>query len=169
MRFSACFACRFHLSQDMIKTVMNKKTVLFLCTENSIRSQIAEGIMRHMAGDRFDVYSAGLNPQSIHPLTHVVMNEIGIDTGSQTSKDVGDYLGKVGFSHVVFVCDKAERDCPHIFPFATNRLSWPIEDPSSSTGSEQDKLERFRLVRDTLYQRITSWVAEMNREELSKN
>ena len=143
----------------------DKRTVLFLCTENSVRSQIAEGLMRHMAGDRFDVYSAGLSPKGIHPLTHTVMNEIGIDTRGQTSKDVGMYLGKVSLNHVVFVCDKAEHDCPHIFPFTTNRLFWPVEDPNFGDGSDQEQLVRFRQVRESLRQRITNWVAEMEREK----
>jgi arsenate reductase len=142
----------------------DKRTVLFLCTENSVRSQMAEGLLRYVAGDRFDVYSAGLSPKGIHPLTHTVMNEIGIDTSLQSSKDVGIYLGKVGFSHVVFVCDKAERDCPHVFPFTTNRLSWPIEDPTLNGRSDQEQLVRFRQARESLRQRIATWVAEMDRE-----
>lgn len=142
---------------------MSKQSVLILCTENSARSQMAEGIIRHLAGDRFDVYSAGLNPQGIHPLTRVVMNEIGIDTTEQSSRDVSVYLGKVSFNYVIFVCDKAERDCPHVFPFIANRLSWPIEDPKAGISSDKEKLELFRQVRDTLYQRITSWLAETDR------
>ena len=142
----------------------DKRTVLFLCTENSVRSQIAEGLMRHMAGDRFEVYSAGLSPKGIHPLTHTVMNEIGVDISGQSSKDVGMYLGKVTLNHVVFVCDKAERDCPHVFPFTTNRHFWPIDDPNSGDISPQEKLERFRRVRDSLQTKISSWVTEMDRE-----
>jgi len=120
--------------------------------------------MRHLAGDRYDVYSAGLRSKGIHPLTHVVMKEIGIDTSSHSSKNVGIYLGKIGFNYVVFVCDKAERDCPHVFPFTTNRISWSIEDPNTNCGTEQDKLERFRRIRDNLHQRITNWIAKTDRE-----
>jgi arsenate reductase len=93
------------------------------------------------------------------------MNEFGIDTSGQTSKDVGMYLGKVSFKHVVFVCDKAERDCPHVFPFTTNRLFWPIEDPNKDDISPQERLERFRRVRDSLREKISSWIAEMDREK----
>jgi len=141
------------------------QAILFLCTENSVRSQMAEGILRRMSGDRFDVYSAGLNSKSIHPLTHVVLNEIGIDTSSQRSKDVSLYLGKVSLNYVIFVCDAAESDCPHIFPFTTNRLSWSIADPSVGSENEQEILERFRQVRDTIQRKIADWLVERNREE----
>lgn len=120
--------------------------------------------MRHLAGDKYEVYSAGLNSVGVHTLTHKVMAEIGIDTASQTSKEVGVYLGKIGFNHVVFVCDKAERDCPHVFPFSTDRISWPIEDPKLGVGTDEEKVARFRAVRDILFRTITNWIEELERE-----
>ena len=135
--------------------------VLFLCTGNSARSQMAEALLRHHAGDRFEVYSAGLEPRGIHPYTVQVMNEIGIDIGGQSSKDVMEYMGRVHFGTVITVCANAEARCP-IFPFATTRLHWPFDDPAKMIGTPDVVLAKFREVRDQLDAHIREWLAEQD-------
>jgi arsenate reductase len=138
---------------------MEKERVLFLCTGNSARSQMAEALLRKMAGDRFEVHSAGLDPSVIHPMTIQVLQEIGIDTSGQYAKPLTNYLGKVHFSYLITVCSRAEERCP-IFPGIGQRLHWPFEDPVAFEGSEQDKLEFFRQVRDQIEIRIRQWLFE---------
>lgn len=138
---------------------MEKERVLFLCTGNSARSQMAEALLRKMAGDRFEVHSAGLDPSVIHPLTIQVLQEIGIDASSQYAKPLTTYLGKVHFSFLITVCSKAEERCP-IFPGIGQRLHWPFEDPAAFEGSEQDKLEFFRQIRDQIEIKIRQWLFE---------
>jgi arsenate reductase len=140
---------------------MDKARVLFLCTHNSARSQIAEALLRHDAGDRFDVYSAGLEPSEINPLTHKVMEEIGIDMQGQYAKPLTTYMGKVHFSYLITVCSKAEERCP-IFPGMGVRLHWPFDDPAAFEGSEEQKLGEFRRVRDQIQARIQAWITEQN-------
>jgi len=138
---------------------MEKERVLFLCTGNSARSQMAEALLRKMAGDRFEVHSAGLDPSVIHPMTIQVLQEIGIDASGQYAKPLTNYLGKVHFSYLITVCSRAEERCP-IFPGIGQRLHWPFEDPAAFEGSEQDKLEFFRQVRDQIEIRIRQWLFE---------
>ncbi len=138
---------------------MNKPKVLFLCTGNSARSQMAEALLRKHAGDRFDVYSAGLEPKGIHPYTRRVMQEIGIDLSGQRSKHLNEYLGKLHFEHLITVCGNAEKTCP-TFPGAGQRQHWPFDDPAAVEGSEEEKLVQFRQVRDQIDQRIQVWLAE---------
>lgn len=139
---------------------MDKERVLFLCTGNSARSQMAEALLRKMAGDRFEVHSAGLDPSVIHPMTIQVLQEIGIDASGQYAKPLTTYLGKVHFSYLITVCSKAEQRCP-IFPGIGQRLHWPFDDPAAFEGSEQDKLEFFRQVRDQIEIRIRQWLFEL--------
>ena len=139
---------------------MNISKVLFLCTGNSARSQMAEAFLRHYAGDHFDAFSAGLEPKGIHPLTKQVMEEIGVDLDDQYSKDVRDYLGKTIFSYIITVCSNAERNCPTTFLGHSHRLHWKFEDPAALGGSDEEKLAKFREVRDQIDQRIRSWLAE---------
>jgi len=140
---------------------MSRKRVLFLCTGNSARSQMAEAFLRRYAGDCFEVYSAGLEPErGIHPLTIQVMQEIGFDMSGHYAKDIREYLGKVHFGYLITVCDRAERNCP-IFPGVGMRLHWLFEDPAAFAGSEQEKLAKFREVRDLIQARIRSWLQEM--------
>src|SRR5208283_1371715 len=94
----------------------NPKNILILCTRNSARSQMAEGILRKYVGDRFHIFSAGLNPDRIHPMIAPVMREIGIDISGQRSKSVQEYLGKITAHYMIVVCEHAERNCPKIFP-----------------------------------------------------
>lgn len=134
--------------------------VLFLCTANSARSQMAEAYLKMYAGDRFEVHSAGLVPTDIHPLTRKVLEEVGIDLGDQYSKGLGQYLGKVHFGYLITVCARAEEQCP-IFPGVSVRLHWPFEDPAAFGGSDEETLEKFRQVRDHIAERIRAWLEEM--------
>jgi arsenate reductase (thioredoxin) len=127
----------------------NKKRVLFLCTGNSARSQMAEGLLRSAANDRFDVVSAGTNPKGVHPRTVEVMKEIGIDVTRQTSKDVKQFLDQK-FDYVITVCDRAKQQCP-IFPGA-EPIHWGFDDPAEAT--EANQLEAFRRVRDEIRWRL---------------
>jgi len=138
---------------------MSIPKVLFLCTGNSARSQMAEAFLRKHAGDRFEAHSAGLEPKGINPYTIRVMDEIGIDIRGQSSKDVMTYMGRVRFGYVITVCDNAEKNCP-IFPFATTRLHWPFEDPARFEGPDEAKLAKFRNARDLIDARIKTWLAE---------
>lgn len=135
-----------------------KQKVLFLCTANSARSQLAEAYLKKLSGDQFEVYSAGLEPKGIHPLVDQVLKEDAMDISDQTSKSVNEYLGKVTFQYVITVCENAEKNCPTIYPFALNRLFWPFRDPSACTGTEEEKLEEFRKVRDQIKRKIGSWI-----------
>jgi arsenate reductase len=138
----------------------DRPRVLFLCTGNSARSQMAEALLRHYAGDRFEVYSAGIEPKGINPYTLLVMDEIGIDIRSQGSKSVSTYLGRMIFSYVITVCSNAEANCP-IFPGYTMRMHWPFDDPASVTGTDDEKLAKFRQVRDQIAARIREWLVEL--------
>jgi arsenate reductase (thioredoxin) len=131
---------------------MSKAKVLFLCTGNSARSQMAEGYLRHVAGDEFEPLSAGIEPKGLNPLAVEAMNEIGIDISRQKSKDVRDFLGQA-IPYVITVCDNAKARCP-IFPRTYKFLHWGLEDPAEATGSHDEKLAVFRRVRDEIAQRI---------------
>ena len=126
--------------------------VLFLCTHNSARSQIAEGLLRHLAGERFEVMSADTEAAHVRPLAVRAMAEVGVDISGQESKTLERYLGQP-FDYVVTVCDEANEACP-FFPGAKNRLHWSLEDPAQATGSEEERLAVFRRVRDELRDRI---------------
>ncbi|WP_146416125.1 arsenate reductase ArsC [Crateriforma conspicua] len=138
---------------------MKRTTVLFLCTGNSARSQMAEGFLRELAGDRFDAQSAGLAPVGLNPLAVQVMAEVGVDISSQESKSLKGFLRKNEAQYVVFVCDKAEKSCPEIWPFATATMCWPFPDPAAVQGDAEDCLEAFRRVRDQVRASIESWLA----------
>lgn len=131
-----------------------KKKVLFLCTGNSCRSQMAEGFARAFAGDRWEVYSAGLEPAGVNPRAIQVMREVGIDISGQTS----DPIDKALLSEVdliVTLCGDAAERCP-VTPPNIRRLHWPIEDPARATGSEEEIMAKFRQVRDDIRRRIVS-------------
>ena len=144
------------------------KTVLILCSRNSARSQMAEGILRNLVGDRFNIYSAGLNPDCIHPLVEPVMNEIGIDISGQHSKSAKEYLGRLAPDYVIFVCARAERDCPRIYPGVGQRLSWPFDDPVAVEGTREEQLEAFRRVRDEIAARLRNWLDALDESEGGK-
>jgi arsenate reductase (thioredoxin) len=135
-----------------------KKKVLFLCTGNSARSQMAEGLMRHLRGDDFEVYSAGVEPKSVHPKAVQAMQEIGIDISGQKSKHI-DELPDREFDHIITLCDHAAQNCP-VFLGKGMRLHHGFSDPAAVQGSEQDVLEAFRKVRDELKQFILRFDTE---------
>ncbi len=137
---------------------MNKTRVLFLCTSNSARSQMAEAFLRSYAGDRYEAYSAGLEPKEIHPLTKKVMDEIGIDISGQYPKALKDYMGKVHFGYLIAVCSEADEKCPTTFPGMGQRLRWGFEDPAKFVGTEGEKLNKFREIRDQIRKRVQEWV-----------
>ncbi len=132
----------------------SKARVLFLCTHNSARSQMAEGLLRHFAGDRFEVYSAGTEATVVRPQAIKVMNEIRIDISRQQSKTLEGYLMQP-FDYVITVCDAANEACP-VFPGAKQRLQWSFEDPAAAVGSEEERLRVFRSVRDNIREHIES-------------
>lgn len=129
-----------------------KARALFLCTHNSARSQMAEGLLRSLAADRFEAFSAGTEATHIRPLAVRAMAEVGADISGQESKTLERYLDEP-FDYVVTVCDAANEACPH-FPGARRRLHWSLPDPSKATGDEEERLEVFRSVRDELRGRI---------------
>jgi arsenate reductase (thioredoxin) len=126
--------------------------VLFLCTHNSARSQMAEGLLRELGGDRFEVHSAGTEASLVRPLAIQVMDEIGVDISAQESKTLNRYLGDP-FDYVVTVCDEANEACP-FFPGAKERLHWSLPDPSAAEGTEEERLVVFRSVRDQIRDRV---------------
>jgi len=140
---------------------MEKPRVLFLCSGNSARSQMAEALLRKAAGDRFEVHSAGLEPTVIHPLTIKVLEEIGIDARQQYAKSLNVYLGKMHFSFLITVCSKAEERCP-IFPGAGQRLHWPFNDPAAFEGGQEQRLAFFRSIRDQIAQKIDAWLISIS-------
>ena len=129
-----------------------KHRVLFICTHNSARSQIAEGLLRQLGSDRFEVFSAGTEATFVRPLAIKAMAELGIDISKQQSKKLDRYLDEP-FDDVITVCDTAAETCP-IFPGAAHRRHWSFEDPSKATGSEDEQLAVYRRVRDEIRSRI---------------
>ncbi|MCC7172736.1 MAG: arsenate reductase ArsC [Planctomycetes bacterium] len=136
----------------------NRERVLFLCTENSSRSQMAEVILKELAGNRFEVRSAGLAPKDVHPLTHEVLRERGFDTTELRSKALADFMGNESFRFAIIVCDRAAEVCPRIFPFALQTLVWPFEDPALVEGPHRAQLMKFRQVRDQIEARLREWL-----------
>ena len=139
---------------------MSQTRVLFLCTGNSARSQMAEAFLRKYAGDRFEAHSAGLEPKPLHPLTVKVMEEAGLDISGHKSKGFETYLGKLLFQYLITVCDDAEKNCPTTWPGVSHRLHWNFEDPAAFIGTDAEKLAKFRQVRDRIEEKVKSWVAE---------
>lgn len=133
-----------------------KKKVLFLCTGNSARSQMAEGLLRHLASDKFEVFSAGINPTSINPLAIKVMDEIGIDISKQRAKSVNEFLGQQ-FDYVITVCNNVKQTCP-IFPGQYEKIHWDLEDPAEAQGSEEERIVIFRRIRYEIEQKIKDWI-----------
>ncbi len=139
---------------------MRKPKVLFLCIGNSARSQMAEAFLKKYGGDQFEAYSAGMEPVGVHPYTERVMEEVGISLRGHFSKHVKEYMGKVNFAYVIMLCEEAEKMCPTTFPGILQRLRWSFEDPAAIVGSDDEKLTKFREVRDKIEQRIKSWLSE---------
>ena len=141
---------------------LQKLKILFLCTGNSARSQMAEAFLRKYGGNTFEPYSAGLEPKGIHPLTTKVMNEVGIDISNQRSKPIDTYLGKILFEYLVTVCDDADKNCPAGIHGVKTKMHWSFEDPARFQGNEDEKLAKFREVRDLIEKRIKEWIAEQS-------
>jgi arsenate reductase len=135
-----------------------KKRVLILCTGNSARSQMAEGLFRHEGGAEFDVFSAGTKPTQVRAEAITVMKELGIDISGQRSKSVDEFVGK-SLDLVITVCDNANESCP-VFPGKTQRLHWPFEDPASVEGSEEERQSAFRRIRDQIRRRVRAFLAQ---------
>jgi arsenate reductase (thioredoxin) len=148
---------------------MKKQKVLFLCTQNSARSQMAEGLLRHLAGERFEAYSAGIDPtDEIHPCAVEAMRELGIDISDQSPEGLGEYMGKQTFNYLVIVCARAEERCPKTFPGVGTTFSWIFEDPRRDEDLPYGSmLERFRAVRDQIEVRMREWL-EHPEEELRR-
>ena len=134
------------------------KRVLIVCTGNSARSQMAEGLLRHDGGEAFVVESAGLEPSFVRPEAIAVMSEIDIDISAHRSKSLDEFAGQ-SFDYVITVCDNANQNCP-VFPAATQRIHWSVEDPAAVAGNEQTILEAFRSARDDLRKRLSKFIEE---------
>ena len=143
---------------------MSKPRVLFLCTTNSARSQMAEAFLKKYGGDKFEAYSAGFDPKPIHPYTAQVMQEMGIPLTGQHSKNFREYMGKVHFAYLITVCAEADKNCPTTFPGLGQRLKWSFEDPAALEGSAEEKIAKFRETRDKIMERITEWLESQSRE-----
>lgn len=130
----------------------NKKKVLILCTGNSARSQMAEGLLRHDAGDQFEVASAGVAPTQVRVEAVEAMREIGIDISGYRSKSVDEFTGQE-FDYVITVCDNANEQCP-LFPGQTQRIHWSFQDPAAAQGDNEARLDVFRRVRDEIRSRL---------------
>jgi arsenate reductase (thioredoxin) len=141
---------------------MSNQRVLFLCTGNSARSQMAEAFLRKYGGDAFEPHSAGLEPKGVNPITVKVMEEVGIDISNQRSKGIETYLGKVLFQYLITVCDDADKNCPTIWPGVNTRMHWSFEDPAAFEGTEAEQLAKFREVRDLIEKKIKAWIGEQS-------
>ncbi|MDO8879411.1 MAG: arsenate reductase ArsC [Coriobacteriia bacterium] len=138
---------------------MDRTRVLFLCTGNTARSQMAEAILRDRAGERFEVHSAGLEPSAVRPEAIAVLEEVGISADGLRSKGVEEYLGRVHISYLITVCSHAEEHCPRIWPQGGERIVWPVDDPAVVDGSEEQRRVAFRHARDQLIRLIDEWIA----------
>jgi arsenate reductase (thioredoxin) len=135
--------------------------ILVLCTANSARSQMAEAFLNKYKADGFSAASAGTLPKpEVHPLAVRVMSEIGIDISDQRPKDLRDFLSQTSVRHVLIVCDNANQSCPRVWPGAFSRTFMPFDDPAAATGSESERLEAFRRVRDEIDEAMRKWIPE---------
>ena len=133
-----------------------RKRVLILCTGNSARSQMAEGILRHLGDDRFEVLSAGTEPGGLNPLAVRAMRELNVDISAHRSKSVDEFRGQE-FDYVITVCDNAKENCP-VFPGRSERIHWSFEDPAAAAGDDDSRLAVFRRVRDEIRERLSDFV-----------
>jgi arsenate reductase (thioredoxin) len=143
---------------------MNKLRVLFLCSANTSRSQMAEALLRHHGADRFEVISAGLEPGVVNPFAIQAIEEMGLSMEGHRAKAVKDFLGQ-SFHYLITVCSNAEEKCP-IFPGVIYRLYWPFEDPAALVGSDTEKLAKFREIRDQIDAQIQTWVKEITSKKI---
>ena len=136
-----------------------KPSVLFLSRHNAVRGQMAVAMLRHLAGDRFEVQSAGLDPQPVPALTQCVLAEAGIDNLALASKNVREFMARSVVNIAIILSDNIPQD-PRVYPFAPSNVTWRFEDPLSAPASDEELLGRFRRLRDALRDRIQSWLAE---------
>ncbi len=122
---------------------------------------MAEALLRKHDGRKFEVYSAGLEPSGVNPYTVRVMEEVGIPMYGHVSKSLTEYLGKVHFGYVITVCSNADEKCPAVFPGMGQRLHWPFEDPVAVEGSDEEKLAKFRQVRDQIEEQVKEWLSSI--------
>ncbi|CAN5758755.1 arsenate reductase ArsC [soil metagenome] len=141
-----------------------QQRVLFVCTHNSARSQMAEGMLRAWGGDRFEAFSAGTEATSVRPEAIAAMSEIGIDISRQASKTLEPFLGE-SFTWLITVCDQARESCPTL-PGVTQQGHWSIDDPSAVQGTDEERIEAFRQARDVLRGRIQMFILAAGREDL---
>jgi len=147
----------FHQIQTMNPENPN---ILFVCKHNSARSQMAEALLERLVGDRYNVFSAGYNPQPIDHLAVRVMNEIGLDISDHESKSTSEFLGWTRILYAIFVCRATEEDCPKLYPFAQHQLRWTVAAPNQGASTEDEKLANFRAVRDDLDRQIRDFVRD---------
>ena len=136
-----------------------KKTVLFYCKHNSCRSQMAEAYLKCLGRDEYEVHSAGLYPEPIHPFVYEVMKEEGISVQGQTSNGIDLYLGEQPLDYIIIVCMESEAECPKLHPFALHVEQWPLTDPAEVTGEKDTVLDAFRHTRNEIKERIQHWLA----------
>jgi arsenate reductase (thioredoxin) len=140
-----------------------KSTVLFLCSANSARSQMAEAFLRHYADEDFDVYSAGIEAKGINPYTIRTMDERGIDIRQHTSDSLGSIGGIRYYNYIITVCSEAEKNCPSgAWALGSKRLHWNFDDPAQAKGTETEILEKFRDVRGQIEERVQTWLKELD-------
>lgn len=144
----------------MSATTHGKIKVLFLCTGNSARSQMAEAWLRHLGGDRYVALSAGIEPKGINPYTHRVMAEAGVSLAGQRSKDVQAFVCRSDLDYLITVCGHADANCPRALLDVTHRLHWDLDDPAAAAGDDATKLAAFRHTRDEIAARVAAWLAE---------
>ncbi len=149
----------YAVGDDEEVAVVSKPKVLFMCVHNSARSQMAEALLRELAPDRFEVFSAGFEPTAVDPLAIEAMRERGIDISAARAKGIEEYLGKVHFGYVITVCERAQQQCPKTFPGMGSRLHWAFDDPAAVEGDHQERLAAYREARDQIDARIREWLA----------
>ena len=147
---------QFDFKKDNKNVSTAKQRVLILCTGNSCRSQMAEGLLRNLAGDRFEPFSAGTQPTQVNPRAIKAMNELGIDISNHKSQSVENFLDQE-FDYVITVCDAARETCP-VFPNSKESLHWSFEDPAEATGNEEEVMSVFRKVRDEIRKRLREFI-----------
>ncbi len=141
---------------------MSKSNVLFLCTGNSGRSQMAEALLYHNAGDRFEVFSAGLEPKGVNPYTIRVMDEVGMNVRNHTSDHVNAVVGTRYFSYIITVCADADERCPSgVYALGREKLHWSFDDPAAATGDDEEIIAKFRDIRDQIDAKIKVWLGEL--------
>jgi arsenate reductase len=138
----------------------NMKTVLFLGSNNATRTQMAEAILRHRAGDLFEIHSAGLEPGQVHPLTRHVLEEVGIEAAALSAKDLSQFLGRKTLHYAIIVSKLEEPDSPRVYPFALETIHWPFDNPARAGGAELERVNAFRRVRDLIARRIDTWLVK---------